>query len=113
MNERTWNITDHICRDCGGRILKCATGTGPSPGGNPLFMCADCGKANWGMSESCLCWCGFSHRGQHARAYRCLAFSVLKEHPEYEDAFRSCGCDPGSTRAVIGIVTEDGLRGGR
>ncbi len=56
------------------------------------------------MGPEVLCWCGFSHRHQHCEPYRCLPFSVLKERPNLEAAFRACGCDPG--RGEVGIVCE-------
>ena len=33
MKERLWRITDHICRDCGGRVLCCMQGNGMTPEG--------------------------------------------------------------------------------
>lgn len=108
--ERTWSIQDHICMTCGGRILRCEKGTGMSPGGNPLFMCSDCGKASWGFSpeDAGLCWCGYKHKNQSLSAYRCLAFSVLEKDPGLKPLFEACGCLPG--RQEIGIVLEDSLR---
>ena len=41
--KQTWAIEDHLCRSCGGRILRCVKGNGMTPGGNPLYKCADCG----------------------------------------------------------------------
>lgn len=41
-DKRTWALTDHLCRDCGGRVLRCVTGNGITPGGNPIYKCADC-----------------------------------------------------------------------
>lgn len=75
-----------------------------TPGGNPVFKCADCGKANASMGPETLCWCGYSHRGQNATAYICQPFTVLKERPQMLEAFRSCGCEPGRTE--VGIMLE-------
>ena len=109
MSQRTWTITDHLCRDCGGRILKCATNSGPTGGGNPLFHCANCGAYKSGMTESVLCWCGFSHRLNHGTtAYLCLPFSIIETKPEIEPLFRACGCDP--KRGEVGIVLESQYR---
>lgn len=75
------------------------------PGGNPLFKCADCGAGTSAMGPEALCWCGFSHRGQHhLTAYRCLPFSILDTRPELKTAFAACGCDP--NRGEVGIVLE-------
>lgn len=102
--NRTWKLEDHLCRSCGGRILRCVTGNGMTPGGNPLFKCADCGECISGISPDVLCWCGFHHRNQHAKAYKCVPFSILKERPELLNAFRSCGCEPG--RSEVGIMLK-------
>ncbi len=107
-HKMTWAIEDHLCRSCGGRILRCVEGAGMTPGGNPVFKCADCGKMTSGMGPEVLCWCGFSHRQNRTTAYRCLPFSILKERPELEQKFRACGCDP--TRGEVGIVLEEGLK---
>lgn len=61
------------------------------------------------MGPDVLCWCGFSHRGNHnSMAYVCQPFSVLEELPELEQAFRACGCDPGM--GEVGIMLERDLR---
>lgn len=108
-----WVLEDHLCRGCGGRILRCVAGQGPSPGGNPLFKCADCGKASTAMGPDVLCWCGFSHRGNHhMTVYQCVPFSILKAMPDKAQAltnsFRACGCEPG--RSEVGIMLEKEYR---
>lgn len=99
-----YEITDHLCRNCGGRILRCLD-TGMSPGGNPMFRCADCGESSYGHGPDCVCWCGFNHRNQTMTAYRCLPFSILKEYPDLLKCFLACGCDP--ERNEVGIVLEN------
>ena len=107
--DRTWEIENHVCRSCGGRILRCVTNTGMTPGGNPLFKCADCGKTAAGMTAEVLCWCGFSHRNNaNDTPYMCRPFSILEEKPELRAAFLACGCDP--TRGEVGILLERDLR---
>lgn len=113
-NNMTWRLLDHLCKSCGGRLLQCASGQGPSPGGNPLFKCADCGNATTSLGPEALCWCGFSHRLQStsSTAYKCVPFSLIKDRPEFAqkliNAFRSCGCEPG--RGEVGIMLEDDYR---
>jgi len=102
--QRTWTIEDHLCRSCGGRILRCATGNGMTPGGNPVFKCADCGKSTAAMGPDALCWCGFSHRLNNATAYVCKPFSILAEHPQLASAFAACGSDP--KRGEVGVMLE-------
>lgn len=107
---KTWVIEDHLCRHCGGRILRCVTGNGMTGGGNPIFKCADCGKASADMTPACLCWCGFHHKhNRGTQAYRCIPFSILQQ-PEFNNEvkrrlrneFAKCGCDP--DRGEVGIV---------
>jgi hypothetical protein len=108
QNKQTWALEDHLCKACGGRILRCVTGNGITGGGNPVFKCADCGKAAAAMGPEVLCWCGFSNRGNRDNAYTCQPFSVLKERPELLSAFRACGCDP--ERGEVGIMLKRDLR---
>jgi len=85
-NAQTWRLTDHLCKACGGRILQCATNCGITGGGNPVFRCADCGASASGMGPDVLCWCGFSHRGQHhMTAYLCKPFSILSATTRISD----------------------------
>lgn len=111
MKHETWTLEDHLCRGCGGRMLRRAGGPSVmTPGGNPIFRCADCGKKTSDMGPEALCWCGFSLRGQHATAYKCMPFSALKERPELAQMFAACGCDPKRGTAEVGIVLERDLR---
>lgn len=106
--RQTWIIEDHLCRHCGGRILRCVTGNGITAGGNPIYKCADCGKSRASMGPLDLCWCGFSHRQNHgSTAYVCVAFSILKERPWLKHEFAMCGCD--STRGEVGIMLRESL----
>lgn len=107
MSDKTaqhWALEDHLCRSCGGRILRCVKGFGPTPGGNPVWKCADCGKSTSAMGADCLCWCGLSHKHNNATAYRCASFDVLKTIPQLDSAFRACGCDP--KHGEVGIMLE-------
>jgi hypothetical protein len=107
--EKTWTLADHLCKGCGGRVLACATGQGMTPGGNRLYRCAQCGDGGTEMGPGGgVCWCFFSHRGNHDTAYRCLPFSILEETPELREAFMACGCDPKS--GEVGIVLEADFR---
>ena len=104
---QTWALEDHLCRTCGGRVLRCVSGNGMTPGGNPIYRCADCGSASASMGAGAICWCGFAHRSQNATAYRCVPFSILAERPDLRNAFAACGCDPG--RGEVGIMLERDL----
>ena len=108
QDRQTWALENHLCRACGGRILRCVTGNGATAGGNPRFKCADCGASAASMDPKALCWCGFSHRGNHnSTAYACVPFSILKDRPELAAAFGACGCDP--KRGEVGIMLERDL----
>ena len=111
MRPRTWTLEDHLCKGCGGRILRCVTGAGPTGGGNPIFRCADCGVSTSATGPRALCWCGFYHRSQTYTAYICVPFSALEDRPDLLDAFRACGCEPG--RGEVGIMLERDYRAAR
>ena len=103
-----WVLEDHLCKACGGRILRSHSGTGMTPGGNPIYKCADCGTNRADMGPQKLCWCGFTHKLQSATAYRCVSYALLKDYPDLIAAFRSCGCDP-ERGGEVGIVIEKDL----
>jgi hypothetical protein len=113
MKSITWKLVNHLCRKCGGRILRSVTGAGMTPGGNPIFRCADCGASNYAMGPEVLCWCGFNHRQQNITAYACLPYSVLKDEPELLDAFLACGCDPkrGGDVGIVMLKSLEQIRG--
>lgn len=102
--RRTWILTNHLCL-CGGRVLQCASGGGPTPGGNPVFKCASCGSETSGRDPQGLCWCGWRAKGQGLRPYRCYPFSILDSHPELKIAFLEMGYDPDSKQEV-GVVSS-------
>ena len=108
-NVQTWALIDHLCRSCGGRILRCVTGCGVTPSGNPLFKCADCGKTQSAMGPAALCWCGLTHKHNHnVSPYVCQPFSVLETRPKLLKAFLACGCDP-QRGGEVGIMLERDL----
>ena len=110
MKQQLWALTDHLCRGCGGRVLECMQGQGMTPGGNPVWKCADCGKTTSAFGPEALCWCGFSHKLNHnATAYVCRPFSILSERPELLAAFQACGCDP-KRGGEVGIMLERDFR---
>ncbi len=111
VGERTFVLTDHICRECqGGRVLK-RTGSYVTGGGNPIFTCADCEATTSGMGPDGICWCGMKMRNQHdSPAYRCLPFSAVEKNPHLLRELQKCGCDPAASKARVGIVTVDGYR---
>ena len=94
MEQQTWELLDHLCMACGGRILKCVTGNGMTPGGNPIYRCANCSASTWAMGPEKLCWCGQTHRSQNIKGYICVPFSILEKRPELLKHFLACGCDP-------------------
>jgi len=109
--QETWSLQDHLCKACGGRILKRAGGPSVmTAGGNPIYRCADCGIQTSSMGPESLCWCGFGHRGQNSTAYLCRPFSEILDKPELKDMFLACGCDPKRGISEIGIVLEKDYR---
>lgn len=101
----TYALEDHMCKRCGGRILRRVGG--PSiitPGGNPLYVCSDCGASVCDMSCYELCWCGFNHKNQTLNPYQCVPFSALETNPELREQFLACGCNPDAKTSQIGII---------
>lgn len=112
-NQRTWEVVDHICRICSGRILKCATNQGMSPGGNPLWRCADCGHSTWGIGVDCICWCGFTMRSQDHQVYMCLPLSLGHGDKDIARLFGECGFDvqnPSRRSGEVGVVLLERYR---
>ena len=110
--QETWALEDHLCKGCGGRILRRVGGPSiMTAGGNPVYKCADCDASASAMGPDALCWCGFGHRRNNAGAYTCKPFSILASNPELESAFKACGCDP--KRGEVGIVLTADLKEGR
>lgn len=107
-----YSLCDHVCRNCsGGRILRQETNRGMTPGGNPIYVCANCGATSCHMGPDEICWCGLEMRGNHGdHPYNCLPYSILEEHPEYLECFLACGCDPKRGGTQVGIVSRDHLR---
>lgn len=95
----TFALTDHMCRECGGRVLQQVSGGGPSGGGNPLFRCADCGRGSCAMGPQAICWCGFHYKGQVDTPYMCVAF---KGNEALHGEMAKCGCVPG--KHEIGVM---------
>ena len=91
-------------------MLKSVSGAGATPGGNPIWKCADCGKSNCGIGPEILCWCGSSHKLNHnMTAYICKPFALLESRPELLAAFLACGCDP-KRGGEVGIMLERDFR---
>ncbi len=105
--KQTWEIIDHLCRHCGGRVLRCVSGAGMSPGGNPLFKCACCGVSGYSASPDYLCWCGHCQKHNNTYPFMCVPFSKIDENPELLKEFLKCGCDP-KNGGEVGIILKYG-----
>lgn len=112
-----YSLEDHICRCCGGRVVRQLAGSGPTGGGNPVYSCSLCGKGAASMGPDVVCWCGYRHRGQGSFGYLCVPTRTVKDlrdageadqADELEREFRGCGIDP--TTTLIGIVTDGGYQ---
>ncbi|MDD2934723.1 MAG: hypothetical protein PHO76_12640 [Methylotenera sp.] len=63
---RLWEIVDHACRHCLGRLVrsvKCE--------GSVVHRCCECGASEDGGNEN-LCWCGAEVLG-HGKVFECFA----------------------------------------
>lgn len=114
QDTKRWVFTDHACRHCGGRVMQCVAGGGPTGGGNPVWQCADCEVGSAAMGPECICWCGFEQRANNAGPgyYACVRMDRAKSEPAVKRALERCGCFPDrpGSRSVIGIVVLDDLR---
>lgn len=71
-----WEITDHACRHCMGRILRRA-----KSGGGFVVCCSECGASVDGDCTS-LCWCGVEVRGYGA-VFECIRNeNISQESPQ-------------------------------
>lgn len=97
-------LTDHICKDCAGRILKQKT-PGVSPGGNPIFRCADCGIEGSSPDSKSICWCGNFLKGQERKqTYKCLPLTLADTIPGLSQLFAANGFNVKKKITEIGIV---------
>ncbi len=60
-----WEITDHICSDCLGRVLERTTDSG-----DKVARCADCGREKPGDYRE-LCLCGLMLKTDKAAGFYC------------------------------------------
>jgi hypothetical protein len=60
-----WQIIDHACRHCMGRIVA-----GPGPDGGEMVRCTECGAEEHGAHDA-LCYCGVELPGV-GRAFECF-----------------------------------------
>ena len=90
--ELHWVVEDHVCRKCGGRILRCVSNV-ITGGGNPLWRCADCGEQTSGMTPACLCWCGYKQRCQTISGYTCVHRREGEMNENMRIAMSKCGFD--------------------
>jgi hypothetical protein len=111
-HQETWRPTDHACRECGGRVVQ-VTNAGPTGGGNPLWRCADCGIGSADTGPSCLCFCGFRHKGQDVPVYMCVRVDRAKYDSAMKLALMRNGYDvegPRRLKSEIAVIGEDSLR---
>lgn len=64
MTIAVWELTDHACRHCMGRLLRSVT-----PAGSTV-CCAECGATVSGECDE-LCWCGVEVKG-YGRVFECV-----------------------------------------
>lgn len=65
MTSGTWKFTDHVCRVCFGRVLKCEDSVGL-----PRFRCSNCGIEGTNEVKS-ICCCGMKTRGTREIKIKC------------------------------------------
>lgn len=63
-----WELTDHICRACFGRLLRRESDDGE----RHVYRCANCGVEAEGRRESVLCCCGMKLKTGPDAGVRCI-----------------------------------------
>jgi hypothetical protein len=107
--QPTYMLTDHACRNCGGRILL---GSRRGAGGamvGECYICADCEQTHFG-DVSGLCWCGFGQRHQQLGEYLCMRLDRAIAEPWLRDAMRHSGVDPDSKKIKVAMVSREAAR---
>lgn len=68
-----WELTDHVCRVCFGRILGTdATSDGVLlSGGHRRYRCSNCGLEGAARKSDCICACGMRLKSGHDAGIRC------------------------------------------
>jgi hypothetical protein len=109
-HQEKFQLTDHACRECGGRILLNQRAVAGAAVCGESYMCADCEAVAFG-STSDLCWCGFSQRGHEGiNEYMCVRLDRIIEDPWLRDAFAHSGINPGSKKIKVGMVNREAMR---
>lgn len=105
MKQLTYNLTDHACNKCGGRILReKAAGLGIS--GYDYYVCSCCGLGGSGMITPPTCYCNMKWRGSDVSNYRCVNVKELSKAPWLKDACAHSGYDIDSGQ-TIGLVCRN------
>lgn len=63
-----WELTDHCCRACFGRVLRREADDGE----RLVYRCANCGAEAEGRRESVLCCCGIKLKTGADAGIRCV-----------------------------------------
>lgn len=110
-NEKLrWVLTDHACRNCGGRVMQSASNV-VTGGGNPLYQCADCEQGGAGTGPSVICWCGYNQRGNWGDyPYTCVHMDEAKKSRALYYALTANGFNPDSQKTRVGCVSVDSVR---
>lgn len=72
MKRDLWNLENHVCQVCFGRILsRPVPTTDGAPNPHRLYRCADCGVEKEGTTPAVICTCGFKVKGRTNLGLRC------------------------------------------
>lgn len=85
-DKLTWELTDHVCADCLGRVLERTT-----EDGTMIVRCADCGHEMEG-GHRLICMCGLTLKTGKAAGFYCGRNDKHK---------------PGKTQEIVGLFDED------
>lgn len=74
MKRDLWNLENHVCCVCFGRIVsRPMPTTDGSPNPHRLYRCTGCGVEKEGGSPSVICACGFKVSGRKNLGLKCEA----------------------------------------
>jgi len=79
--DHHWYLTDHVCRECFGRILERPTDRRSDDQGAPgtsVYRCADCGSQAHSDSHTAICCCGLTLKTGKDAGLRCQVADVRR-----------------------------------
>ncbi len=109
---KRYELIDHICKICAGRIAVQVSPSVVTGGGWPVYFCTSCEAECSGSGPDVLCWCGEQYASR-IKKYEYLCYripDISNALPEEVNAFTNTmnlGINILLAHSRIGIVTWD------